>query len=396
MRMEELANNNFVKGTDSVERYLLSIIKQYFSSNSIDEDSREYIINKAVERMKEELFIDNAGVISINGKTGEVNITLKDLDGEPAITYKESAFNVPFGNVANTACEGNDYRLYDERQPLPHHHDISEIVGLSNELSTIQNNISLLGLKTHAHNNLDILDMLTYSGTNSQIDLTILDTVEDKVNLKITEANNVISDTESKINNLITQVTNELNQYNADYSNIKTYIDSKDSELETSIKQYCNTTLENKINEVDAALADTVSNKSIDNIISALNQQFSVVYENSITGFIESDDSTLEYEYSLPDDIVTVLSTLNDKEYNISFCIKYDDPESSKKLLTNCPFIYADNGKILYTIKIDLADKSIIKVTSTKKDSIDLWPAFIKSAILKIKISVKNNILLEV
>ena len=78
MRMEELANNNFIKGTDSVERYLLDIIKQYFSSNNIDDDSREYIIKKAVEQMKKELNIDNAGVVSVNGKIYP-HVEIKDV-----------------------------------------------------------------------------------------------------------------------------------------------------------------------------------------------------------------------------------------------------------------------------------------------------------------------------
>ena len=46
MRIEELTNNQFIKGTDSVERYLLDVIKQYFKSNNIETDSREYIIRK--------------------------------------------------------------------------------------------------------------------------------------------------------------------------------------------------------------------------------------------------------------------------------------------------------------------------------------------------------------
>ena len=142
MRMEELANNNFIKGTDSVERYLLDIIKQYFSSNNIDDDSREYIIKKAVERMKSELNIDNAGVVSVNGKTGDVTITLDSLGGEPLISPKLSAFNVNFGTEENTACEGNDPRLSDNRHPLQHIHEISEINGLGGELSSINNNIN--------------------------------------------------------------------------------------------------------------------------------------------------------------------------------------------------------------------------------------------------------------
>ena len=223
MRMEELANNNFIKGTDSVERYLLDIIKQYFSSNNIDDDSREYIIKKAVEQMKEELNIDNAGVVSVNGKTGEVTITLESLGGEPLISPKLSAFNVNFGSEENTACMGNDPRLSDDRHPLPHTHEMSEINGLEGEISSIKNSINMLGNITHKHDNLKVLNMLVYSGTKTEIDLTLLDTAEEKINTEISKVDESITDTKTKVDNLITEITNELNQYQTDYNNIKIY-----------------------------------------------------------------------------------------------------------------------------------------------------------------------------
>lgn len=391
MRMEELANNNFIKGTDSVERYLLDIIKQYFSSNNIDDDSREYIIKKAVEQMKSELNIDNAGVVSVNGETGEVNITLESLGGEPLIFPKLSAFNVNFGSKENTACMGNDPRLYDDRHPLPHTHEMSEINGLEGEISSVKNSINILGNKTHEHDNLKVLNMLIYSGTKSEIDLTLLDTAEDKINTEITKVDESITDTQTKINDLIAKITNETNQYQTDYDDIKTYIDNKDNELKTEVKNYCDTILQTKKDEIDIELNKKINKTQFNSIINALNQQFNAIYETSINGFITSNDSNIEYELNLTTDIINILSTLEDEDIKIDFYINYTDPVSNKNITTNFPFIYAEAGNLLYTIKGELINKSIIRITSTKEDT-SIWSTFIDSSIIKVKISIKNNL----
>lgn len=391
MRMEELANNNFIKGTDSVERYLLDIIKQYFSSNNIDDDSREYIIKKAVEQMKEELNIDNAGVVSVNGKTGEVTITLESLGGEPLISPKLSAFNVNFGSEENTACMGNDPRLSDDRHPLPHTHKMSEINGLEGEISSIKNSINMLGNKTHKHDNLKVLNMLIYSGTKTEIDLTLLDTAEEKINTEISKVDESITDTQTKTNNLITEITNELNQYQTDYNNIKTYIDDKDNELKTEVETYCDTVLQTKKNEIDIELNKKINKTQLNSVIDALNQQFHTIYETNINGFITSNDSNIEYELNLPTDVINALSTLNDKDFKIDFYINYTDPVSNKNITTNFPFIYAEASNLLYTIKGELINKSIIRITSTKEDT-TAWNTFIDSSTIKVKISTKNNL----
>ena len=102
MRMEELSESRYVKNTDSVEKYLLNVVKEYFKNNSnvASTTSREYIIKKAVKRMKEEITFEGIGVLSValpddvTPRTGAVVITLQDLHGEPEITTKYSAFNV--------------------------------------------------------------------------------------------------------------------------------------------------------------------------------------------------------------------------------------------------------------------------------------------------------------
>ncbi len=391
MRMEELANNNFIKGTDTVERYLLDIIKQYFNSNNINEDSKEYIIRKAVNQMKEELNIDNAGVVSINGETGEVTITLESLGGEPLISPKLSAFNVNFGTEENTACRGNDPRLSDNRHPLPHTHEMSEINGLDGEISSIRNTIDMLDGKTHKHDNLKLLSILTYSGNKSEIDLTLLDNAEDKINTKITTVNNAISDTQTKIDDLISQATNELGQYNTDYSNIKTYVDDKNTQLETSIKQYCDNEFQTKKDAIDIEINNMINKTQLNTFINALNQQFSILYETDILDFITTNDSDVIYDFALPANTVNELSSLSEKEYKINFYINYTDPISNKNITINLPFVYAENGKLLYIIKAELIDKSIIRITSSKEDS-SAWATFIDIATIKIKISTKNNL----
>ena len=136
--------------------------------------------------MKEEITFDSIGVLSITlpdgeMRTGAVTITLEDLNGEPLISPKLTAFNVNFGTEAKTACEGNDPRLSDARKPLKHEHEISDIIGLEGILSTLTGKIERVDGFLHEHANSNVLNMLVYTGDNSTIDLTILETLEDKI-----------------------------------------------------------------------------------------------------------------------------------------------------------------------------------------------------------------------
>ena len=188
MRLEELMDNRTIKTPDHVERYLLQLVRDYFDNNVnfAPQTSREYIIKKAVERMREEVVFNTIGVLSIvlpNGeiRTGEVKITLDDLNGEPLIENKLSAFNVNFGTTKGTACEGNDIRLYDDRKPLEHVHELSDVIGLNGILSTLKGKLERMDGSLHEHNNKKVIDMLVYTGNHSSIDLASLETLESKV-----------------------------------------------------------------------------------------------------------------------------------------------------------------------------------------------------------------------
>ena len=217
MRMEELSDSRYIKSTDQIERYLLNLVEQYCKNSNISSpSSREYIIKRAVQRMKEEISFDNIGVLSItlpNGeqRTGAINITLEDLNGEPLISPKLSAFNVSFGNEQNTACEGNDPRLSDARKPLKHEHEISDIIGLEGQLSTLEGILNRTGQFEHIHENKNILDMLVYTGDNNVIDLTLLDTMKDKIQELVDEIRQEITEHRQEINDKITEVDNKVN-----------------------------------------------------------------------------------------------------------------------------------------------------------------------------------------
>ena len=218
MRMEELSDSRYIKSTDQVERYLLGLVEEYCKNSNVSSpSSREYIIKRAVKRMKEEISLEGMGVLSItlpNGeqRTGAVNITLEDLNGEPLISPKLSAFNVPFGNEQNTACEGNDPRLSDARKPLKHQHEIKDIIGLEGQLSTLEGLLNRTGQFEHEHTNKNILDMLVYTGDKTVIDLTLLDTMKDDIQKLVDKIREEIIAHKQEINNKITEVNTKITE----------------------------------------------------------------------------------------------------------------------------------------------------------------------------------------
>lgn len=386
MRIEELMDNNYIKNADSVERYLLDIIKQYFDSSGINLDSKEYIIQLAINKIREELRIDNAGVISVNGKTGNVTITLEELGGEPKIVPKRTAFNVNFGTTKGTACEGNDPRLYDKREPLEHTHEISEINGLEGELSKIRNSIENTNVQTHSHNNLDVLNKLTYTGTKDVIDLTLLDNAEEIINEKITETEEVIEDVTKKTNDLITEIREILEKFDAEA--IKQYAREQDTELKTKIENYFDTELNKAEKEIDEELDKKINKTQYNDLIIKLNTQFHIISDETINYFVNTNGT--RYNYQIPDEVTDKLNNLTDEEYKIDYFITYVDPTLGKEVTTNLPFILAENNVMAYTIKAEKSGNSIY-ITSTKNNNIPTWANYITSAKLRIRISIKNN-----
>jgi hypothetical protein len=284
MRIEELQNNMYIKSTDSVEKYLLNIIQEYFrDSNEALEGSKEYIIREAVDRLRTEMDYNSLGVLSItlpNGdvRTGDVSITLEDLGGEPLISPKLSAFNVNFGNTANTACEGNDPRLYDARKPIKHEHEMSDIRGLDGILSTIIGQIERTGVYNHTHTNKDLLDILEYTGDKTSIDLGILDTLEPKIN-QITEqirqdVEKYIRDTETEID----RINTELAAINQRIDTIQQYTIGKCEEYLLQAKQYTDTTFENSMTELTNYInTNYVKKENLQELIDIANQCYTLV-----------------------------------------------------------------------------------------------------------------------
>ncbi len=244
MRIEELQNNMYIKSADTVEKYLLNIIQEYFrDSNEALEGSKEYIIREAVDRLRTEMDYNSLGVLSIalsNGevRTGDVSITLEDLGGEPLISPKLSAFNVNFGNTPNTACEGNDPRLSDARKPIQHQHEISEIRGLEGILSTILGQMDRLGSYNHNHTNKHILDMLTYTGNKDKIDLGILDTLEPKIDQALTQIRQSIEDYINETDTKIEDINNDIAELNRSIDAIHQYVIEKLDQYLLQAKQY--------------------------------------------------------------------------------------------------------------------------------------------------------------
>lgn len=389
MRMEELANNNYIKSTDSVERYLLDIIKQYFSSSNVDNDSREYIIKKAVERMKDELFIDNAGVVSVNGKTGEVTITLESLNGEPEILQKNTAFNVNFGAEKNTACEGNDPRLTNNRHPLEHIHNMDNINGLVGELSSIKNTIDRLGNKTHKHENLSTLNLLHYTGDKEEIDLTILDTAANSLNASITKTDNAIVTTENSLVTFLTKASEELNQYTVDFNTIKEYANTKDEERKTELKTYVDEQILNKKEELLTEMNNRISKDEFSSILSLINQQYQSLYEFKVINFIIGNTSSIDYTVTLPEDVIEKLKALTSNQYKIELRIEYEDTTLGT-VVTNLPFVYVETGRILYSVTGLITKDFTIHINS--KTSEDSWPGFISDAKIFVKVYVANSV----
>lgn len=124
MNIEKKNNNIYTKELDTMDAYLLNIIKRFFQ-NDVEtiNNSAEAIILEAVTRAKKEIRLDGRyGVSSINDRSGAVTITAGDIGAEPVILEKHTAFNKDFGTEEDTVCEGNDPRLSDARVPLEHTH----------------------------------------------------------------------------------------------------------------------------------------------------------------------------------------------------------------------------------------------------------------------------------
>jgi hypothetical protein len=175
--LKEHNDNRFTKEKDEVEKYLLRIIQRYFDiENNFTKESIEAMIIESLTRFKQIIVSEKGFIFSLNKQTGHITLTIRDFGGEPSF-IKKTAFNKDFGDKQDTICEGNDSRLYDDREPLQHVHKITEVKKLQEELEKIG-----IPKGLHIHDNKNVLDALRYSGAQSQIDLIVLEHLQKAVN----------------------------------------------------------------------------------------------------------------------------------------------------------------------------------------------------------------------
>lgn len=406
MRMEELSENRYIKNTDTVERYLLNLVQEYFKkSNIASVTSREYIINKAVERMKEEITFDNIGVLSIsvpNGeiRTGAIEITLDDLNGEPLISPKLSAFNVSFGTEMNTACEGNDSRLSDARKPLEHKHEISDIVGLEGILSTLTGKTDRADGFIHEHNNKSLLDILVYTGTKSIIDLTELDTLNDKVSNIIKEIEDEILKHEEEFNIKVKETHDEIDDIRNEISNVKNVITETNKDYYSQAQTYTDNEIVKLEEKLKTEINKLVTKEVITDFVNTVNNMYTLAGSmtfvlNSVIN-INNDENARYSEIKTLDD--NVISELNNRGQSLSQCqievlIEYTDPINGETVRSQLPYIIFDDYKYDGTLQVTtcFTDQSIRIALNTISG---LVPEEIKACKIIYNVYSKENVAL--
>lgn len=396
MRMEELADSMYIKQTDAVEKYLLNLVQEYFKNSGLaSSTSREYIIKRAVERMKEEMEFDQLGVLSITlpdgiKRTGAVTITLEDLLGEPAIVPKRSAFNVNFGTEQNTACEGNDPRLSDKRDPLEHKHEISEINGLEGILSTITGKIERVNGFLHEHKNKSVLDILVYTGNKSVIDLADLENIEEKIKKIVQDIENDITEYRNDIQTKVTQVNTEIQTVRTEIESIKQYIlDTNKQYLEQS-KVYADTKINDAIADIDNKLMDYTKKTELSPILDLANSVYTLVGSMEIP--LSNAANLKEYDADVPiaqdvlDELNTRMQRLQDTQ--IELLLEYSD--GSNLMRSNTPYVIIDDNTINGTLQTGVVfDNNTVHVSISCESNI---PDYIINSKIILNIYSKKDI----
>lgn len=357
MRFEELSENRYIKGPDTVERYLLGLVQEYFkSSNLADSTSREYIIQRAVQRMKEEISFDELGVLSItmpNGevRTGPVSISIEELGGEPLIVPKRTAFNVDFGNTANTACEGNDPRLSDARKPTPHTHETSDILGLDGIISTLTGKIDRVDGLIHEHDNQSVLDKLTYSGSGTAIDLTIIDTIDTQVQGEIGNIKQDIIDYRQEIQDKADTIGQDIVQIERDIADIITLVDSSGTSYLAEANDYTDQKVASLRSEYSGDFSDFVTK---DLLSTALTNAISRIgsFTARLSNIIDVSGNTTEQTgvVDFPSDIVSAIASRGQTLIGCFVEIFISFEKDGKQVTCLLPYITYGEGVIAHSL----------------------------------------------
>lgn len=363
MRISELQENMYIKSIDTVEQYLLSIIQKYFENNDeAIEGSIEFIIQEAVNRIQQELDYNSLGVLKIKfpdgtEETGDVTITLDKLNGEPLISPKLSAFNVNFGNQANTACEGNDPRLSDPRMPIKHTHPIDDVLGLEGLISSLLGKINKNDVYSHVHTNKNVLDKIIYTGKKDKIDLVMLDDFEEKLNTAINNIKNKIITYSQETQEKIDAINANLVILNNKIDAFKEYVITKCEEYLTEAKGYTDTIFTESVTNTKQWIDDNyVKKEHIQKLIDIANSVYTLVgtskWDYNLLKF-ELDDDKRVVELELDENI---LNELQHREIGIGesndiifkFFFQYEVSYDGASTVYKQPLPYLDNFSIDY------------------------------------------------
>ena len=85
--IHEYNDNRYIKEKDEIEKYLMRIIHRYFEiyrQNTVE--STEAIIVESITRIKRYLSEEKGFIFHLNGKTGNVVLSIRDIGGEKAFT----------------------------------------------------------------------------------------------------------------------------------------------------------------------------------------------------------------------------------------------------------------------------------------------------------------------
>ena len=396
MRMEELADSMYIKQTDAVEKYLLNLVQEYFKNSGLaSSTSREYIIKRAVERMKEEMEFDQLGVLSITlpdgiKRTGAVTITLEDLLGEPAIVPKRSAFNVNFGTEQNTACEGNDPRLSDKRDPLEHKHEISEINGLEGILSTITGKIERVNGFLHEHKNKSVLDILVYTGNKSVIDLADLENIEEKIKKIVQDIENDITEYRNDIQTKVTQINAEIQTVRTEIESIKQYILDTNKQYFEQSKAYADTKINDAIADIDNKLMDYTKKTELSPILDLASSVYTLVGSMEIPLSNAANLKEYDADVSIAQDILDELNTRMQRlqDAQIELLLEYSD--SSNLMRSNTPHVIIDDNAINGTLQTGIVfDNNTVHISISCESNI---PDYIINSKIILNIYSKKDI----
>lgn len=364
MALEQHEDNRFTKERDDVEKYLLRIIQRYFDiQNVYTQESIEAIIVESLARYKQSIFHEKGGFIfSLNQKTGHIILTIRDLGGE-TVFEKQSAFNKDFGDKADTICEGNDPRLEDAREPLQHEHEISDVKGLAERLKKI-----VPSNKMHIHKNKNILDMLTYTGTKTEIDLIVLDYLEES--LKKYYDNLLYYQREEKAitNKAIEDLDNYITVIEQDLDYAKSLIENAVTWLEDAYKY-----TDNQVDLLKDKFTKLLLKYMTKDSVQSLKEYFSKIYHLISDGEIAIPDGQFSFTSVIDDTIIEASSEDGDSLkdiYDNGLRLGEDDWEWDD---VNKSFVYQQNIQTSYPMFISLNkfSKYTHRVTLSSTDTDD-------------------------